>query len=176
MKIKNKLQECIKHIKTMFYTKLCVSLKKDITEQSDSKEKNSRFDDNFDYREIIDKYYNGDKQKFMDEKTEYRLKINRLKELIKDTKSRIIGYSELKEIEELIIELGGMTQDEYDKLLKKYEYNFDTLYENIIDERKKSKTNQIKTSEIIGTLSGTTMIIQYKFIKNYKEFLKQVKK
>lgn len=69
-----------------------------------------------------------------------------------------------------------MPQNEYDKLLRKYEYDFDTLYENIIDERQKSKINQIKTSEIIGTLSGTTMNIQYKFLKNYDEFIKGVKK
>ena len=41
MKIKNKLQECIKHIKTMLYTKLCVSLKKDTNKQIDNKEKNN---------------------------------------------------------------------------------------------------------------------------------------
>jgi len=43
-KIKNKLQKCIKHIKTLFYTKLCVSLRKDTTEQTDNKEKNCRFE------------------------------------------------------------------------------------------------------------------------------------
>ena len=112
----------------------------------------------------------------MTDKQTYNKKIDRLKELIMLTRKRIVGYSEFIEIRELLNQLGGMSDIEYDTMLKKYSFDFDKLYENIIDDKNKSHIDQIKTSEMIGTLSGTTLNLEYKFVKNYDKFLDKIEK
>lgn len=174
--MKNKLQKIIKHIKTMFYNiSLCVSLKKDSTNVEKNK-KNSKFVDNFDYNEIILKYYNGDKHKFMCEKTEYNKKLDRIRDLVDMTKSRVIGYSEFVELQNLLDELNIINKDKFDEMLSLYKYDFEKLYENIVDDEDKSKIDKIKTSEIIGNISGSTLHTEYKFINDYSGFLKNVKR
>lgn len=172
--MKNKLQKIIKHIKTMFYNLLlCVSLKKEST-NVEKNEKNCKFVNNFD--DIIIKYYNGDKQKFMDEKTEYNKKLDRIRDLVNMTKSRLIGYSEFVELQNLLDELNIINKEKFNEMLSLYKYDFEKLYENIIDDEDKSKIDKIKTSEIIGNISGSTLQTEYKFINNYSEFLKKVKR
>lgn len=112
----------------------------------------------------------------MTDKQIYNQKIDRLKKLIMLTRDRIVGYSEFIEIRELLNQLGGMSDIEYDTMLKKYSFDFDKLYENIIDDKNKSHIDKIKTSEMIGTLSGTTLSLEYKFIKNYDKFLDKIEK
>lgn len=125
---------------------------------------------------IIDKYYYGDKTKYMDDKEKYNDKINRLKELINKTKNRSIVYSEFWEIRELLDELGGIKKKDYNTMLKKYNFKFPTLYDNVVDDSNLSKGEQIRISEIIGTLSGTTMSIERKYVTNYEEFIRKIKK
>jgi hypothetical protein len=112
----------------------------------------------------------------MEEKKLYYIKIERLKNLISDLKSGTLGYTNLLEIKELLAELGGMSESEFDSLLTKYNYDFDTLFDFIVDSSNISKGNKIKTWEIIGTLSGRTMSIEYNFAVNYDKFIKNVKK
>lgn len=128
------------------------------------------------YLNLINDYYNGNIVDFMNDKEEYGKKIERLKVLINETKSRIIGYSDFIEIRELLSELGGLSDDEFNALLKKYNFDFDTLFDNIIDSNNKSKVAQIKTAEIIGSLSGSTMGIEYKFAVKYEDFITNVRK
>ena len=178
--MKNKLQKIIKHIKMMFYNlSLCVSLKKDTnTTEKDlcEKDKCGKFEDNFDYGEIIEKYYNGDKQKFMTEKDEYKKDIENLKQLIKDAKLGVLSYSDFNEIKRLLIKLGEFTNEEYDNFIKNNGFSFDKLYEYIVDRDNMDKSERIKGSGILGSLSGTTMNVEYKFVKKYDEFIKKVKK
>jgi len=162
MKVMKKyIQQHIKNIKTFFYTLVGVNCSDDIDEEK--------------YKFIILSYYQGDTDKFMEEKEEYENKILRIKELVSKTKSHVIGYSEFIELKDLLNELKFFKTEEFNSLLKKYNYDFEKLYENIIDLKDKSQVDKIKTSEIIGNLSGTTLQNQYLFKTNYDEFIKKIK-
>ncbi len=112
----------------------------------------------------------------MTDKQIYNNKIDRLKKLIMLTRNRIVGYSEFLEIKELLSQLGGMSDTEYEAMLKKYSFDFDKLYSNIIDDKDIPHIDRIKTSEMIGTLSGTTLNLEYRFVKNYDKFLDKIEK
>ncbi len=112
----------------------------------------------------------------MTDKETYNNKIDRLKKLIIFTKKRIVGYSEFIEIRELLSQLGGMSDIEYEAMLKKYSFDFDKLYSNIIDDKDVPHIDRVKTSEMIGTLSGTTLNLEYRFVKNYDKFLDKIEK
>ena len=99
----------------------------------------------------------------MKEINSYIIKIERLKLLIKKLKSWDIGYSELFDIKTLLIELNGFTEEEFDELLKKYEFNtLSKLFDYIYDQ----DSNKIRTSELFATLAGKIAKINHKFTIN----------
>ena len=167
----NILKKFWRSIATRFIPQmLCASLK----EHTNSVYINKK-SDIFDYGEIIEKYYNGNKKNFMDEKDEYNSKLNRVRELIDKTKYKTIGYSEFIELKKLLNELNIVSKNELSEIFSEYGYDSEKLFENIVDFSDKSKVDKIKTSEIIGKLSGSVLQAEYAFVNNYTQFLKKVK-
>lgn len=128
------------------------------------------------FKNIVEIYYNGDKVKFMEDKEVYYVKIERLKTLISELKLGTLGYTNLLEIKKLLAELGGMSESEFDSLLKNYNYDFDKLYSIVIDPSSSLPVDKMKSSEFIGTISGSTMSIEYNYAVNYEKFIRNVKK
>ncbi len=98
-------------------------------------------------------------------------KVKRLSLLTNKLRDHIIGYSELIELRTLLSELTAkMTLVEFDKLMNELGYlSIEDLLNKINDYNSLDFASQMKLSNFIGSISGTTMSIQRDIIIKYKK-------
>jgi len=145
----------------MLYTKLCVSLKKDTNKQIDNKEKNNRFEDNFD-----SKYYMENKEKID--------KVTEVAELIEKSLKTIITYDEFNRLKSLLNELKIISDDEFNEKLVKLNFkNIDDIFNAIKKYRTEEPVIRHKINDFLGTLSGATTTTQINIIREYKRSKKK---
>lgn len=96
--------------------------------------------------------------------------IKRLGLLTNKLREHIIGYSEIHELRTLLSELSKkMTLAKFDSLMADLGYNtIDELLNKISAYNSLDFANQMKISNFIGSISGTTMSIQKDVIVKYK--------
>ena len=130
-----------------------------------------------DYKHIISKYFNNNIEMFMEEKEQYKTNINRLFELVKSMKERIITYSELNEYKKILLDLSILDEKKFQEIISNYGYNnIDDIYESINKYKNDTNINRTKIDNLIGEFSGTTYQTHIKFVDNFEDFVKDIKK
>lgn len=130
-----------------------------------------------DYKDIISKYFNNNIEMFMEEKEQYKTNINRLFELVKSMKERIITYSELNEYKKILLDLSILDENKFQEIITNYGYNnIDDIYESINKYKNDTNINRTKIDNLIGEFSGTTYQTHIKFVDNFEDFVKDIKK
>jgi len=152
-----KLQQYITTIKTVVISKLCVSLKKEITEKDlVGKDKFGRFDNNFGYE-----YYMEIKEKIEG--------ITRLGVLISKIRDYTITLVEYTEFRILFTKFSGVNKKEYDELLTTLNLSSDDEIIKMLNNYTISTYDEkIRIGTFVGTLSGATMAAQINFVKDFK--------
>lgn len=113
----------------------------------------------------------------MEEKEQYKTNINRLFELVKSMKERIITYSELNEYKKILLDLSILDEKKFQEIISNYGYNnIDDIYESINKYKNDTNISRTKIDNLIGEFSGTTYQTHIKFVDNFEDFVKDIKK
>ena len=108
---------------------------------------------------------------------EHRDRIDKIKivsDLIEKSIKTIINYDDFHNMEKLLDELGIVTKIEFESALKLYGFiDSDDVYNVIKQYNTEKPDKRIKLNKFIGELSGSTMSVQIRMIKEYKASIKK---